>query len=167
MINQSLLEDNKKIIYKFCHKHPLKNMPLEDWINHCYMKILSVIDRYNYKNKFSTFVYSVLNNERKNLMKNDNIEIYSINDAIVNDECVDNLFKQIEDKIYLKQILNKLKDKDKEFMLEVLDYIKINGDIKGYAKYLARKYNVSTQCINNKFNRIKKKLQIINQGGMD
>jgi hypothetical protein len=52
-------------------------------------------------------------------------------------------------------------------MLEVLDYIKTNGDIKGYAKYLAQKHNVSTQCINNKFNRIKKKLQIINQGGMD
>lgn len=165
----SLVNNNIKLVYKFCNSYKINDMSMEDWIHTCYCIMKSAEKKYTVKKgKYSTFLWKVLYNEWTKLQQKERMNKVSLNNTNYNGEefieTIENTYhyfitEQIENKIFLEEILNDLNKDQQEFLHKLLNYIRNTGSIYGYTTELAKEYNVSRQWISQKFQEIAKRIR--------
>ena len=150
----SILEKHKGIIYKVAKTYCYNTADLDDLIQEIILQIWQSIASYNYKNKWSTWIYRVaLNTSISFYRKNKTRKEKTVNLPLIIE--VSNDYDEPSDDenlLLLKRIIQELKEIDRALILLHLEGLS--------SQEIAEIISITPTNVTTKVSRIKKKLKL-------
>ena len=170
--NQNLIENNMKLVYKFCVNHNIKD---EDVIQDLFMHLCDVIEQYDStKSAFSTWVYTIclhhlyrMHYRESTQSRTPTGEVISLDITIENDKTggissmeeligTDDVeLARMEDKILVDYIIKRFKELYPKNADRDLDIFLCYTRDKNRQDVIAKKYNITKQRVSQIYARVK------------
>lgn len=159
IINQerflSLVEENKKILYKIANAYCKDPMDRPDLVQEMVIQLWQSFNRFDNRSQFSTWMYRIAINVAISFYRNQNRNkpnTIPIKDFVLEIAIADEMLEQAGDDIrLLYRLINQLDELKKILIILYLD---------GYSQdEIAEILGISSSNVSTKINRIKQKLQ--------